>query len=114
MSYGPTIDVRCSQCGAEPGKPCTYVSGDGTPEEAPGTERTDLHFYRTRLPKADDPADVVVRLRALAECVADIKDELETAGFRTAAGEVDDALDDIDSAIQTLEDDNPSDQEMSL
>lgn len=46
---GPTIAVRCPSCGATPGEPCRWVSGEGTTETAPGIERTDLHFYRTRL-----------------------------------------------------------------
>lgn len=47
---GPTLAVRCPQCGAEPGEACRYVYGDGTAAERPGTVRCDLHFYRTALP----------------------------------------------------------------
>jgi hypothetical protein len=46
---GPTIAVRCPSCGAAPGEPCRWISGDGTPETAPGVDRPDPHFYRTRL-----------------------------------------------------------------
>lgn len=56
------------------------------------------------------PADVVERIRSLAEALSDIQAELETAGFRVAASSLDAALDEIDSAIRTLDDDDPQDQ----
>lgn len=52
---------------------------------------------------ADPHAAVIARIRSLGEQLGDIEEELMAAGYREAATALDFALDDIESAIRSLE-----------
>ncbi len=57
------------------------------------------------------PVGVAARLNRMGDQLAVIEGELSGAGFRVAAGQVDDALDDIDSALRILDADDPDDRD---